>query len=153
MRTITNAIVEQGRATEWLTSCVLLIFALTLAMPGETFNRVGFTGFREFGITEEMLCLALGIIAGGRLTALYINGRWHRSPVLRLIGAMFGAVVFSMLAFSFAWPVLRTMGTETPVALGTGTGTYLVLASFEILAAYRSSADHQSTRAPKVYAG
>lgn len=138
---IARAIIEHGRATEWLTSCVMLGFAATLAMPGDMFDRNSFYAFRALGLEEGLLQFILLTIAIARLTALYINGRWHRSPLFRCIGAIVGAFVFAFLSLSFAIPWLNLLWVGEIVSPSTAVSTYGWLAIFEVLAAYRSAAD------------
>ncbi|WP_141102015.1 hypothetical protein [Oceanicola sp. 22II-s10i] len=146
-RRIAYALIEHGRALEWLTSCVLLVFALTLAMPGDTLAGPGYIGFRNLGFDEAALAVPLSLLAAGRLAALYINGAWRRSPVIRALGAVVGATVFSMLAVTFGWSWLVSGAfTQNRIALGTGMGTYLVLSIFDLLAAHRSGADARVSR-------
>ncbi|MAQ82259.1 hypothetical protein [Psychromarinibacter halotolerans] len=145
---IARALIEHGRATEWLTACVMLMFAVTLAMPGDTFRiSPSYSGFLNLGFDEASIAMPLTLLAGARLTALYINGNWRRSPVIRAFGAAVGAMVFTMLAVTFGWNWISAGGPrQSAVALGTGTGTYLTLALFDFLAAYRSGADVRVTR-------
>lgn len=156
MRRLRSAIIEHGRATEWLTSCVLLGFALTLALPGDTLSGEGFRAFRALGLDEATISTPLALLATARIAALYINGSWHRSPALRVAGAMFGAGVLSTLGVAFGWVYLETIflawrQTETwsgfavmfasKPGASTGAATYTILALFDMLAAYRSGAD------------
>lgn len=134
---IGDALIEHGRAIEWLTSIGLLMFAITLAMPGNTLDSPGFGAFVRAGFDEASLAVPLALIAAGRLVALYINGNWRRTPLLRMIGAVIGAGVFAVLSMAFAWPTLE--GTRT--SLSTGVLMYLTLSAFDGLAAYRSGAD------------
>ena len=60
MRTLTTAIIENGRATEWLTGSVLLVFALTLSLPGDTLARSSFAGFGAMGLEETSLAVLRG---------------------------------------------------------------------------------------------
>ena len=99
-------IIEQGRATEWMTSFIMIGFAITLWMPGDTFAGNGYRSFRAVGITEETAALPLFLIGSMRCCALYINGNWRRTPVLRMIGAIFGAGMFLMVASLFLGPTL-----------------------------------------------
>jgi hypothetical protein len=140
-RRIASALIEHGRATEWLTSLVLLGFAGALALPGDTMQSTGFAAFRAVGLDEASIVMVLTLVAGGRLTALYINGNWQRTPELRAAGAVVGAVIFGFLAFAFGWPYLAGFGNAS-----TGASTYSVLALFDILAAYRSGADARLSR-------
>lgn len=136
MKNIATALGEHGRATEWLTSLALLMMVLTMALPGDTLGRPGFHVLAAMGFEEASVAVPLALVATGRLAALYINGAWRRSPALRMWGAMAGAATFGALAVSFAWP--WAAGGTVP---GTGAGTYLVLAVFDVVAAYRSGAD------------
>lgn len=140
-RRLAFALIEHGRATEWLTSLVLLGFAAALALPGDTLSGPGYLAFNGIGIDEAAIVWVLTITSMARLTALYINGAWHRSPELRAAGAVSGSVIFGFLAFAFGWPFLIGAGAPS-----TGASTYSVLALFDILAAYRSGADARMAR-------
>ncbi|QDC11286.1 hypothetical protein FHY55_19510 [Oceanicola sp. D3] len=146
-RRLAFAIIEQGRATEWLTSAVLLGFALTLALPGDTFAGSGYAGFRNLNFDEAMISTSLALLASSRIAALYINGNWRRSPMVRAVGATVGATIFAMLAVTFGWQWITAGGPfQQSIALGTGTATYGLLALFDLLAAYRSGADASISR-------
>lgn len=138
MTRISDTLLQNGRATEWQNSIIILIFALTLALPGDTLSTsVAFAAFRQLGMDEVALAVPLTIIAIMRMAGLFINGNWRRSPVLRCIGAVLGAGLFMGLAVLFAVPALSGQSA----ALTTGAGVYLALAAFDVLAAYRSAAD------------
>lgn len=136
IKRIGYSIIEQGRAAEWITSTILLGFALTLALPGNSLGSEAFRVFRDLGATESSISAPLAIVGTARMTALYINGHWRRSPFLRMAGAIMGASIFSMLAIAIFW---SSWGDGHP--LSPGAITYFVLALFDALAAYRSGAD------------
>lgn len=138
MTRMSDVLLQHGRALEWLTSCALLVFALTLALPGDTLaSSPSFSGFLDAGLDEAAIAMPLSWIAAMRMAGLYINGAWRRSPLLRMVGAIIGAGVFGFLAVMFAVPYL----TGQQVALSTGAGLYAVLCVFDLLAAYRTGAD------------
>ena len=138
MTRISDTLLQNGRATEWQNSIIILIFALTLALPGDTLSTsIAFAAFRQLGMDEVALAVPLTIIAIMRMAGLFINGNWRRSPVLRCVGAVLGAGLFMGLAVLFAVPALSGQSA----ALTTGAGVYLALAAFDVLAAYRSAAD------------
>lgn len=138
MTRMADVLLQHGRALEWLTSCALLAFALTLALPGDTLAASqSFKGFVEAGLDETAIAMPLSWIAAMRMAGLYINGAWRRSPLLRMVGAVIGAGVFGFLSVMFAVPYL----TGQQAALTTGVGIYAVLCAFDLLAAYRTGAD------------
>lgn len=135
---VSDTLLQNGRALEWLTASVILAYACTLALPGDTLSTsVAFSAFRQLGLDEAALSVPLSLIAAMRMAGLFINGNWRRSPVLRCVGAVLGAGLFMGLAVLFAVPALSGQSA----ALTTGVGTYFVLAAFDVLAAYRSAAD------------
>lgn len=135
---LSDVLLQHGRALEWLTSCALLVFALTLAMHGDTLaGNSSFAGFVALGLDETAIAMPLSWVAAARMAGLYINGAWRRSPMLRMIGAIVGATVFGGLSIMFAGPYI--FGSAP--ALTTGAGVYAVLCAFDLLAAYRTGAD------------
>lgn len=158
-RRLAFALIEHGRATEWLTSFVLLGFALALALPGDTLDGEGFRAFRNLGLDEAMISTPLALLAVARLVALYINGSWRRSPLLRVIGACLGAGVLGVIGMAFGWPYVESWlavvwggdhsmpgSTIYLVGASTGASTYTVLAAFDLLAAVRAGADYRMAR-------
>ncbi|EPX82109.1 hypothetical protein [Salipiger mucosus] len=135
--TLADTFLQHGRALEWATSTIILAFACTLALPGDTLAAGGFMAFRSVGLDEASLAVPLTFIAVMRMAGLWINGNWRRSPLLRMVGAVCGAGIFATLAVMFAVPILSGQA----IAATTGVGTYAVLALFDVLAAYRSAAD------------
>lgn len=129
-------VLEQGRATEWCTAASLLAIGLTLAAPGETLNSPSFSGFAEFWVDDAALAGPLCLIGAIRFSALYVNGNWRRTPIMRMLGAVAGMTFFALLSLVLAWPSIH-LGAP----ISTGVGVYFVLALFDGLAAYRSGAD------------
>lgn len=133
-----DVLLHHGRGLEWMTSALLLVFAITLALPGDTLaGNPGFAGFVSAGLNEAALALPLSWIALLRMAGLVINGAWRRSPHLRMIGAVLGAGIFAFLAMIFALP--WCLGQQP--ALGIGAGTCAVACLFDLVAAYRTGAD------------
>lgn len=138
MKTVAATIITHGRVAEWMTAMAMLGFALVLAMPGDTFqSSPGWDVFAHSGLGEPFVALVLGVIAVCRIGALYINGRWKRTPGLRMFGAAAGAAVFGWLSMSFLWPYV--VGTTS--TLSTAFTTYAVLMVADVIAAYRAGAD------------
>lgn len=133
-----TAFLSGGRSLEWITSTTLLIHALTLSFPGDTLTiSPSFQTFEKLGFDEALLTMILSAVALVRMAGLYINGKWRRSPLLRMCGAVVGAGIFASMAAVFVTPYLS--GQQH--ALTTAVGTYLILALCDVLAAYRSASD------------
>lgn len=136
MRRIISSILDNGRALEWGAACALLSLAVTMAIPGETTALNGFRALRGLGLDDASAGVLFGVIGTLRIVALYINGSWRKSPTLRMIGAIAGASIFSMMAAGFAWPFL-----SGDSALSSAPGIYTTLALFDALSIYRSGGD------------
>lgn len=112
---LSEVLLQHGRALEWMTSALLLAFAVTLALPGDTLAASpSFAGFVSAGLDEAALAMPISWIAAMRMAGLYVNGAWRRSPLLRMIGAVLGAGVFAFLSTMFALPCL--LGSRAPSA-------------------------------------
>lgn len=124
------------RSLEWFSACVMVIWGTTLMLPGDTLAGPQFEAFGRFGLTEEFWAWAFTLAGGARLSALYINGRWPKSPHVRIVCAIFGAVSWAQVAY------LLTVGTLLKTGIpNTGTGVYAALAIADLLAIVRAAFD------------
>jgi hypothetical protein len=127
-----------GRMAEWLTASIMLVFAATLAIPGDLVTETQvFAFFARFGISEPLLAFSMGAVGAARMMALYINGSWRRTPWIRMAGALLGAALFAFLSVSFSWPYFSGLRETFPLM----PGIFAVLALFDIIAAYRAGYD------------
>ena len=94
----TKKLIAQDRSVEWLCAWLMLAWAITLILPGDTLSVPAFRGFRHHGLTAPYWCAFFGVLGGGRLTALTINGRWPKTARIRQIGAFFGAFSWVQIA-------------------------------------------------------
>ena len=124
------------RSLEWFSASVMLIWGITLLLPGETLSGPQYAAFNRFGLTEVFWSWAFGCIGMARLVALYINGRWPRSPLIRMAGAIFGAV--SWMQVSYLLTASTYMVTGVP---NTGMGVYAALAIADLIGVYRAAFD------------
>lgn len=143
MRGGASARASWGRGTEWFSSVGMFGFALILAMPGDTLTGESWAAFRAAGLDEAVLIALLITVAMARATALWINGAWSRSPLLRLVGALCGAFIFGSIAAAFALPYLGDVLDGGPLLVGpsTAVSTYLTFAGFDVVAAGRAAGD------------
>ena len=128
-----DRLVVQDRSLEWLCSCLMLAWAVTLVLPGDTLALPAFAGFRTLGVA--FWTGAFGIVGGGRMAALIINGRWPRSARVRQIGAFLGAFFWVQIAILIygAHRVGAPWGPNIPICA--------VLAAFELLSLRRAAFD------------
>lgn len=126
-----------GRTFEWASTLVMSGFALTLALPGDTLAAPSYKTIYDLGIDDAALGVVVGVVSAFRASGLIINGYWRRSPMLRMIGSIFGSALFGTIALSILWPYVNGEVSS----LAPGFGTYFVLALFDNFSAYRSGAD------------
>lgn len=126
----------KDRSPEWISSLFMLCWGFSLILPGDTLSGPQYAAFNRFGFTETLWS---GIFLGvgfSRMTALYVNGRWPRGPLIRIAGSLFGAISWmhvSTLLYDASW------GAGNP--MNTGVGVYLVLAIFDSVGIVRAGVD------------
>lgn len=99
-----DTIDREGRFGEWMTSAAILAVGVILAMPGDTMRFSEWWSMRDFGLREPELVLFCTLVGALRCVVLYINGSWHRTPILRGIGATIGVCFFGLMTLVSAWP-------------------------------------------------
>ena len=126
-----------GRIFEWFAAFEMLAFGVTLVMPDGTFSSSrAWEGFIRFGLSEAFVgapAIVVGLIWGA---ALYINGSWRRSPLLRCGCALLGGSFWGAISGSFA-AAHFIYGQP----LSTAIGTYGLLCTFTFFAARRAAYD------------
>lgn len=127
---------RSDRDIEWFSAFVMVAWGLTMALPGDTLSQPGFIAFHRFGLTESFWTFTFSAIGGARLIALYINGRWPRSPHIRMAGALFGALSWAQIS------VLLYQSAEiNGLPISTGCAVYALLAAFELFSIQRAAFD------------
>ena len=124
------------RDTEWLSSTIMCVWALVLALPGDSLAGPSFSAFHRLGLTETFWSCAFGATGGVRLAALYINGRSPRTPYARMLGAFFGFLSWGQVGFLVYEGTMQTLGVISP-----GVAVYGVLSAMELRSLYRASYD------------
>lgn len=134
----TDLFLQHNRLGEWVASFAMAGFAFILWLPGDSFAGIpAYTVFVRNGITEQMVAVPLGFVAGVRVAALVINGRWKRSPLLRSIGAMLGFTFFGMLTLTIISPwYAGNIQAPSP-----GISFVAALAFADFIASHRTGAD------------
>lgn len=128
----------RNRAIEWLTTCMMLGIAVSIAVTPQTVARGSFRYLLELGLTPAGLAVFFFLVGIARALALYLNGRWHPyGPRLRAGGALFGAMIWALMALALAYLTFET-GT-----VSVGVPVYACLAGAEIYSCLRAGADEQ----------
>ena len=124
------------RSIEWFAACVMLAWGVTFSLPGDLLSQPAFVAFNRYGTTDSFWVFAFTGMGATRLIALYINGRWPRSPHIRIVGALFGAISWAQIAYLF---LEAAQINQTPV--GTGPAVYALLGVFELISIHRAAFD------------
>lgn len=124
------------RTVEWFSSLVMVSWGMTLSLPGDLLSQPGFIAFNRFGLTEAFWSVAFTLVGVSRLVALYINGRWPRSPHIRMVGGLFGALSWGQVSF-----LLYQASSINNTPITTGCAVYALLAAFELFSINRAAFD------------
>ena len=87
------------RCMEWMLSAGLTGWGGILLLPDAEFAHNTYYQPLANIASENVWGLAALVIGAGRLTLLYINGSWRKSPGWRQVGSIFGLTVWSGLLF------------------------------------------------------
>lgn len=127
------------RTVEWLLASLMVAWGVALGLPGDMFPVGEHYRFLSAIATEPVWAAFSFSIGAARLTALYINGSWRRTPAIRIIGAVFGLVWWITLGGLYGLAVMA--GARAFPALAF----FPVFVFFEALSCYRSGLDaHES---------
>lgn len=134
------AIPVRPRTLEWIAACAILAAGVLLAMPGETFdNSPAYLPFEA--VAPEHVWAAFAVSVGlTRMVALWINGSWRRSPILRGATSIMG-VAFWMLIIALVMHAQLSGPAMSLAAFGA-------LLTIDLISAWRSGRDYiESERA------
>ncbi|WP_226781826.1 hypothetical protein [Oceaniglobus trochenteri] len=87
------------RLLEIVLGSVTLARGVTLALPGLMMTGESYNSFTF--LPEAVWTVVFAMFGLGQLSAVVINGRWKRSPMIRSMGAVFGVWSFAALAAGF----------------------------------------------------
>jgi hypothetical protein len=122
------------RSTEWLNvGCFFGLFVEVLVIPNSaTFQYMSGSG-RSYGLAIIFL-----LTSYLRALALILNGRsYYYGPYLRAIGALVGAVLWTLLSVSLARIIFDHQYLSEPISIPI----YVALALSELLTVYRAAGD------------
>lgn len=124
------------RSMEWFSSLVMLAWCCTLVLPGNMLKQPVFAEFLRWGLSVTHWIAIFGAVAIARIVALFINGRWPQGPVVRMVGAAIGAMIWVPICIMATDGSLRAYQSLSP-----STGIYALLAAADLLAIRRAAHD------------
>lgn len=119
------------RAIEWLLGFIILTWGLILVANPDIFETSWlYAGWKSI-LGDELIWGWLATFAGfARVTALFVNGAWHRTPAVRVITS------FASM-FLWFWVVVGMLRVD----ISTGLGVYPWMMLGEAFSVYRASGD------------
>lgn len=120
------------RALEWGLSWIMLAIGLCLFIPYDTLGQATFQPIREWG-DDKFWGTVLCVLSFVRIVALWRNGGWVPSPVIRAVTSVFSSAVWALFAIG-----LTNAFVLLPIFIG------FVLA--DIYSVGRASADARMSR-------
>ena len=126
-----------NRRVEYLSATIMVGWAglLIATSDNSVTSSVAFAPMVRRGWTEVQLATIMGLFGLVWLCALWVNGRYRRTPVFRCMCAAGGVVIWSHVGLQLA-----ISGFKTGV-WSTGLPVYWTLAAFDLASCYRSAAD------------
>lgn len=94
------------RIPEWITASAMLMAFIQLIFSSDVTTAEWHQLFEAAGIERMIPIIGLGIVGFLRVIALYINGSWKRTPLIRAVGAIVGAAFFTLLLLGGYLPAL-----------------------------------------------
>ncbi len=125
-----------NRQAECTMAIMMLGAALTIAIDPSSLSRGGFVRLGTVGFGPLTLFVMLFLAGLLRGISLLANGQWPRyGPLTRALGAGFGALLWSQMAYSiYVW-------SATKGYLSMGVSIYLSLALSEFISIFRAVRD------------
>lgn len=141
MRQRTRPTTHADRGLEWLSAIVMIGWALVLMQPGDTIAAGNMHELLRHGLSESDIMLVFGLAGAARVAALFINGRYPRTPIVRMIGAMAGFLLWTQISLFLLAGTVMADGVMT-----TGLAVYVPLALADLLSIYRAAFDARYQR-------
>lgn len=124
------------RLFEWAMAVMMVLTALTLALPGDTMERGALAPLARSGFTEENMAVFFGIVGALRGLALYANGNLQPSgAMIRAFGALAGALVWGQMTLALLGDAVYASAPSLMIPV------FGTLTMFDLLSCYRARTD------------
>lgn len=123
----------QIRISEWFNACLLMAWGAFLILVPNVFDgpaSVVFTGMADFA-RQEVWGFAAFVVGTIRMVALFINGRWGLTPIIRVITSF-------LSVFVWFWVCVGLSRAGFPQ---TGMVVYPGLMLLDMYSAFRAASD------------
>lgn len=123
-----------ARAPEWINATTMTVWGAYVILHPEVFEQplfrilVSMSWGQPAGNFWGLLCFFVGFT---RLTALFVNGAFSRTPIIRLVASLISAFVWTQI----------TVGLWLLPESATGVVMYGAAVCVDLLSAYRASKD------------
>ncbi|WP_063928381.1 hypothetical protein [Methylobacterium aquaticum] len=129
------------RLFEWAIAVMMVMIAVTLAMPGDTLERTALRPIAALGATEENMATFYAVVGIARGFALYMNGHINNGRVfpsgayIRAWCALFSAVVWGQLTLALFMDAFHANSPSLNIPV------FGTLTMFELLSCYIARRD------------
>lgn len=124
------------RLFEWAMAVMMVLIALTLALPGDTLERGALAPLARSGFTEGNMAAFFGAVGALRGLALYANGDLQPAgATVRALGALAGALVWGQMTLALMLDALRAASPSLMIPV------FGTLTMFDLLSCYRARVD------------
>ncbi|MEH3144409.1 MAG: hypothetical protein PGN34_03460 [Methylobacterium frigidaeris] len=137
-----------NRQFEWAMAVMMLLVAMTLALPGDTLERNSLRPVAALGFSEGNMAFFFGVVGTLRSVALFLNGHINNGLArpnganVRAVCSGFGAVIMGQLTLAL---VLDALSADAPSFVIPVFGT---LTLFEAISCYVARRDAVARRRP-----
>ncbi|TNC12258.1 hypothetical protein FF100_15585 [Methylobacterium terricola] len=136
-----------NRLFEWAMAVMMLLIAVTLALPGDTMERASLKPIAELGFSEGNMAFFFGAVGVLRVTALWLNGHINNGVTkpnganIRAVCSALGALVMGQLTLAL---VVDAFTAEAPSFVIPVFGTLTVFEAISCYVARLDAVDRRS---------
>lgn len=135
------------RLFEWCMATMMVLIAVTLAMPGDTMERNALKPIADMGFSEANMATIFGSVGAIRIMALFLNGYINnvrigpKGAYARAFGAGVGCLIMGQFTMALVYDAFAVAHAPSFVIPVFGT-----LAGFEALSVYIAVLDGVSRK-------